>query len=26
MQMPKPSEDDKAFFRSILPGDPEVEA
>lgn len=25
MQMPKPSEDDKAFFRSILPGDPEVE-
>ena len=25
MQMPKPSEDDKEFFRSILPGDPEVE-
>jgi TfoX/Sxy family transcriptional regulator of competence genes len=25
MQIPKPSEDDKAFFRSILPGDPEVE-
>ena len=23
--MPKPSEDDKEFFRSILPGDPEVE-
>jgi hypothetical protein len=26
MQMPKPSEDDKEFFRSILPGDPEVES
>jgi TfoX/Sxy family transcriptional regulator of competence genes len=25
MEMPKPSEDDKEFFRSILPGDPEVE-
>ena len=25
MQMPKPSEDDKEFFRSILPADPEVE-
>ena len=25
MEMPKPSEDDKAFFRSILSGDPEVE-
>lgn len=25
MQMPKPSEDDKNYFRSILPGDPEVE-
>jgi hypothetical protein len=25
MQMLKPSEDDKAFFRSILPEDPEVE-
>ena len=25
MEIPKPSEDDKAFFRSILPGDPEVE-
>jgi predicted enzyme related to lactoylglutathione lyase/TfoX/Sxy family transcriptional regulator of competence genes len=25
MQMPKPSEDDKQYFRSILPGDPEVE-
>ena len=25
MQIPKPSEDDKEFFRSILPGDPEVE-
>jgi TfoX/Sxy family transcriptional regulator of competence genes len=25
MQIPKPSEDDKEFFRSILPEDPEVE-
>ena len=25
MEMPKPSEDDKEYFRSILPGDPEVE-
>ena len=25
MQIPKPSEDDKQFFRSILPEDPEVE-
>ena len=25
MEMPKPSEDDKAFFRSIIPGDPDVE-
>src|SRR6266576_2712691 len=23
--MPKPSEDDKEYFRSILPGDPDVE-
>jgi len=26
MQIPKPGEDDKEFFRSILPEDPEVEA
>jgi len=26
MEIPKPSEDDKQFFRSILPEDPEVEA
>jgi TfoX N-terminal domain len=25
MEMPKPSEDDKEYFRSILPGDPDVE-
>ena len=25
MEIPKPSEDDKQFFRSILPDDPEVE-
>ncbi len=25
MQIPKPSEDDKAFFRSLIPADPEVE-
>ncbi len=25
MEIPKPSEDDKQFFRSILPEDPEVE-
>jgi TfoX/Sxy family transcriptional regulator of competence genes len=25
VEIPKPSEDDKEFFRSILPGDPEVE-
>ena len=25
MQIPKPGEDDKEFFRSILPEDPEVE-
>jgi TfoX/Sxy family transcriptional regulator of competence genes len=25
MEIPKPSEDDKQFFRSILPADPEVE-
>jgi TfoX/Sxy family transcriptional regulator of competence genes len=25
MKIPKPSEDDKQFFRSILPEDPEVE-
>jgi len=25
MQMPKPSEDDKEFFRSIVPDDPRVE-
>jgi len=24
MEIPKPSEDDKQFFRSILPEDPEV--
>jgi len=26
MEIPKPSEDDKRFFRSLLPDDPEVEA
>ena len=25
MQIPKPTEDDKAYFRSILPADPRVE-
>jgi TfoX/Sxy family transcriptional regulator of competence genes len=25
MEIPKPSEADKEFFRSVLPGDPEVE-
>jgi len=25
MEIPKPSEDDKRFFRSLLPDDPEVE-
>jgi TfoX/Sxy family transcriptional regulator of competence genes len=25
MQVPKPTEDDKAYFRSILPSDPRVE-
>ena len=25
MEIPKPSEDDKQFFRSLLPDDPEVE-
>ena len=25
MEIPKPTEDDKQFFRSILPEDPEVE-
>ena len=25
MEIPKPSEDDKQFFRSVLPEDPEVE-
>jgi TfoX/Sxy family transcriptional regulator of competence genes len=25
MEIPKPSEDDKEFFRSLLPDDPEVE-
>jgi TfoX/Sxy family transcriptional regulator of competence genes len=25
MQIPKPTEDDKAYFRSILPSDPRVE-
>src|SRR6516162_9669336 len=25
MEIPKPTEDDKQFFRSVLPADPEVE-
>ena len=25
MEMPKPSEEDKQFFRSLIPDDPEVE-
>ena len=25
MEIPKPSEEDKQFFRSVLPDDPEVE-
>jgi TfoX/Sxy family transcriptional regulator of competence genes len=25
MRMPRPSEDDKSYFRSLLPGDPDVD-